>query len=193
MSEITAEILKAARELAFEQIEKFGSPYKELFEIAENKALELAKELSADKNLTHLGVCLMDIQVGRAIAEGKSSEHIAMGMKLADEFLGKFSLDNSIKNKIINCIEAHHGTNEFKSLEAEICANADCYKFLTPKGIFFYLTILGKRESSFSKCLKLAEEKLEEKHNILTLDICKAELEPYYQQFKKLFAEAKAQ
>jgi len=30
-----------------------------------------------------------------------------------------------------------------------------------------------------------------EKHSILSLDICKQELEPYYQEFKKLLEVAK--
>jgi hypothetical protein len=39
--------------------------------------------------------------------------------------------------------------------------------------------------------LNRAESKLEEKWNILSLNICKNELEKYYLDFKKLIEEAK--
>ncbi len=79
-------------------------------------------------------------------------------------FLEKYPLTKEEQKKIINCVEAHHKGVKFNCVEAEICANADCYRFLHPK--------------------------MNEKHKILSLDICKKELEPYYQEFKKLFEKA---
>ncbi len=38
----------------------------------------------------------------------------------------------------------------------------------------------------FVEVLKQVEYKMDEKWNILSLDICKQELEPYYKQFKDL-------
>jgi hypothetical protein len=82
-------------------------------------------------------------------------------------------------------VEAHHGTIPYTCIEAEICANADCYRFISPKGVFGYFTTLGKRPLDFLACLDEAEKKLDEKYAILSLDICKSELEPYYQTFKE--------
>ena len=92
---------------------------------------------------------------------------------------------------IINCIESHHGKISFKFLEAEVCTNADCYKFLHPKGFLAYLSILGKRNLSFAETLNRMEGKLDEKYKILSLDICKKELEEYYKMFKKIIVEAR--
>jgi hypothetical protein len=38
---------------------------------------------------------------------------------------------------------------------------------------------------------KYVEQKMEEKWDILSLDICKKELEPYYKQFKALIDTAR--
>ena len=93
-------------------------------------------------------------------------------------------------NQIINCVEAHHGTIPFDSIEAEICANADCYRFIHPKGFFLFLTILGKR-GSFPDALDMAEKKLDEKYNILSLDFCKNELEEVYRGLKSYISMAR--
>jgi len=44
---------------------------------------------------------------------------------------------------------------------------------------------------SLESILDQAEAKLEEKHGILSLDICKRELEPHYQTIKALIAAAR--
>jgi len=114
-----------------------------------------------------------------------------MSLEAGKTFLNQFDLSEDIKNKILNCIEAHHRGVSFESFEAEICANADCYKFLHPKGVLRYLTILGKKDLDFEDSLNKLEFKMDEKWNILSLDICKKELEPYYKQFKELIKKAR--
>jgi hypothetical protein len=114
-----------------------------------------------------------------------------MSSEAAQKFIKDFDLDKEKKEKIINCIEAHHGKVEFKCIEAEICANADCYRFVHPRGFFAYLTLLGKRQVDFNECLNQVEYKLDEKHGILTLDICKKELEEYYQTLKKFIDDSR--
>ncbi len=185
------DIIKEVREYAISEIEKYSLPPLILFEIAEKNAIRLSKKFDADLNIIKIGVYLMDLKLGQAIKENKELQHINISVKSAKEFLDKFEIDRLSKEKIINCIEAHHKDIQFKFIEAEICANADCYKFLHPKGFLAYLTILGKRGLSFNEILNRAEEKLDEKHNILSLEICKKELNKYYGDLKKYIKEAR--
>jgi hypothetical protein len=185
------DIVKEAKNLALREIEKFGIPSKIHFEISEKKALELAKKLCADKTITLLGVYLMDLKFGEAFLKGKIEEHVKMSIKATKEFLEKFDLKEEVKKKIINCVAAHHGQVPFICKEAEICANADCYRFLHPKGFFHTLFELAKMGMEFDEILNTLEAKLDEKHKILSLGICKKELEKYYYQFKELIKIAR--
>lgn len=92
-----------------------------------------------------VGVYLMDIKLGQAFKENRVNEHVAMGCDISKTFLESLNLDSQSLLKVINCIEAHHAEVPFTSLESEICANADCYKFIHPRGFFLFLAILGKR------------------------------------------------
>ena len=112
-------------------------------------------------------------------------------LKATKEFLSQFDLKSEIFNKIINCAEGHHNKS-WDSLEAEICANADCYRFLLTKNWLVFLHSLGARKTSFEEDLNFAEEKLDEKWEILSLDICKKELEPHYKLIKEIIAKAKS-
>jgi len=186
------EIIKKAREWAVSEIEKYDSLALLLFEISEAKALELAEKMNVDKNIVHLGAILMDIGLGKAKEEGRILEHTKIGVELAKEFFKDFDLGKEEENKILNCIESHHGKVAFESLEAEVCTNADCYRFISPRGVFVFLYHMGKgKEFNFGGVLDFAEEKMDEKWNILSLDICKQELEPYYKQFKDLINKAR--
>ncbi len=51
--------------------------------------------------------------------------------------------------------------------------------------------MLGRRFHNFDKELEQLNFKLNEKHNILSLDFAKEELEPYYEFFQKVINEAK--
>ncbi len=185
------DIIEEARKYAVEEIKRYRAPSLILFEISEKKALELAEKFDVDKTIVHVGSCLSDLKLGQALKEGKIQDHIKMSSDAAKEFLKKFDIDDEAKTKIINCIEAHHGTIPFECKEAEICANADCYRFMHPKGIFEYFANLGKRTDDIYEILDQVEKKMEEKHNTLSLDTCKEGLEPYYRQFKKMFEDAR--
>ncbi len=180
-----------ARAYALSEISKYGLPNALHFEISEKKALELAEKLKADTTIVHIGVCFMDLKLGQAFAEKKVDKHIEMGVTAAKEFLKKYKLDKVAQEKIINCIEAHHGTIPFTCKEAEICANADCYRILTPRGFFIYLSILMKRGLDIDECLLQAEEKIEEKRGVLSMDECKRELIRHYEEWKRFIQEAK--
>jgi hypothetical protein len=184
--------IQAAREYAVSELEKFGSPLPLHFEISEKKGIELAEKLVADIVVVRMGVYFMDLKIGQALKENRLQEHIRMSVDAAKEFFATHPFDEDSQRKIINCIEAHHADVPFSCIEAEICANADCYRFLHPRGFFSYLILSGKRGSNLSDCLKFAEEKMDEKHRILSLDICKKELDGYYSTLKQFISDARS-
>lgn len=185
------DVVREARDYALVEIGKYGLPGKIHFEITEKKGKELAKQLNANEEVVQLGVYFMDLRLGQAFSENKLTDHVAMSAEAAKEFFRQHPIDKSFEDKVINCIEAHHGAVPFKCIEAEICANADCYRFIHPAGFFFYLTALGKRKGDFLKNLQAVEAKLEEKHKILSLNICKQELESFYQTLKQYIQAAR--
>jgi hypothetical protein len=118
-------------------------------------------------------------------------EHVARSSQAAQKFLQDFDIDPEKLTKIIACIESHHGTPSYSCLEAEICANADCYRFLHPRGIVSAFILFGRRDESTDNALAQVEKKMDEKFSILSLPMCKEELTPYYNMFKKIIAQAK--
>jgi hypothetical protein len=185
------DIIQEAKQYALEEISKTGLPGMIGFELSEKKALELADVLHADKTITHLGALLMDLKLGKAMQENRLKDHVAMSAEATKEFLMKYSLPNKTKENILNCVMAHHGAIPYNCVEAEICANADCYRFIHPKGVFDYFSVLGQRGLNFDQRSNQVESKMDEKYNILTLDICKKELEPYYRTFKQYIKDAR--
>lgn len=152
---------------------------------------QLAEHLNANIELVKIGVMLMDIKGGEARSVGRLEEHVRMSAEYAEDILDKHKVDEKQKQLLLNCVLAHHGNVPYESLEAEICANADCYRFLHPKGVFTFIQTVTKRGKNQNEAIDMVLAKLEEKHNILSLDICKQELEPFYQQIKKLLLMAK--
>ena len=113
-----------------------------------------------------------------------------MSLGFAMEFLARYPLEENTKNKVFACIKEHHN-KEFGCIESEICANADCYKFLTPRNIFKMFYNMRQNGYNFEEILMIADEKSDEKWNLLTLDICKKELEPNYYKIKKFIELSK--
>ncbi len=110
-----------------------------------------------------------------------------MSYEFAKEFLKDYDITEEELDKIMNCIEAHHGGVPFTCIEAEVCANADCYRFIHPIGVFTFAEVLVKRGTDLEEQIKQLKYKLEEKHKIISLDQVKEELEEDYQMFSKLF------
>ena len=149
----------------------------------------LAKEYNADVNLVLIGCVLMDIKLSEARKLNKIPEHPKMASDFAKEFMKDYDLTDEEKEKIINAIEAHHGKIPYTCLEAEICANADCYRFIHPVGVFTFQGVLSKRTDNFVEQIESLKYKLNEKYNILSLPKAKEELEEYYEVYSKQFDE----
>jgi hypothetical protein len=177
--------------LALDEIEKYNFPIPIHFEIANKKGEELAKKLNADVFIVQMGTRLMDLKLGQAFTEKRLQEHVKMSSDAAKEFLSKYDIDEKIKIKILNCIEAHHAKIPFICKEAEIVANADCYRFLTPRGFLAFLHNRGKLGVGLDEALNNGENKADEKAKIVSLGIARKELDPYYFQIKKFIKDAR--
>lgn len=178
--------LQQAKKLAYDEVERTGMPLKLHVDLACEVAKRLAKELGANADIVEVGTLLMDCMIGEAIKEGKLSEHVQMSLDKANELLEKSSLSNEEKENVRHCITEHHGVSKFYSLESEICANADCYRFTSTQGFAYAMRYL--REMPFEDLLKLLRNKVNEKWGVLSLDICKNELEGQHQTLDDLLS-----
>lgn len=190
---VSQSLVDAAVEYARSEIEKFGLPTTLHFDLSFNKAGDLAHKLGADANLVKVGACLMDIKLGEAFSQGRLDQHVRMGVEAAKEFLSAHQLTADEVQKIINCIEAHHGQVPHNCLESEIVTNADCYRFIHPAGVLSYLITLSKRSPDLTTNINGAEAKLEEKRRLLSLDVCRQELDGFYDGFKNAFSAARSE
>jgi hypothetical protein len=125
----------------------------------------------------------MDCKLGQAFKEGRLKDHVEMSYQKAEEVLSANSqVTEKEKEIILGCVKQHHGSEKFLSLEAEICCNADCYRFASVKGVIGGMKNL--RDMPMDDAVKLFLEKADEKWKALSLDICKKELEPEYRAIK---------
>ncbi len=184
-------LVKTADAFNRAEIQKYNPDMEFLYYISLDAGIRLAKKYGADENLVKIGISLMDCKLPEASHLGTPKQHISMSSNATKEFLKEAYLDPNTKENIIKCVEQHHGAEKFFSLEAEIVANSDCYRFIHPKGVLYYSSMLGRRFHNFDKELEQLNFKLNEKHNILSLDFAKEELEPYYEFFQKVINEAK--
>jgi hypothetical protein len=139
----------------------------------------------------------MDIKLGYAAKElNKQPEHVKYCVEFAETLLKELCVTEPYYSILINCVAAHHKVktadyNPFESVEAEIVANADCYRFIHPRGVMSFHATAVKRGLEHDAALKLVESKLDEKYGIMSLPEVKAELEPYYKAFKDILTQGR--
>jgi hypothetical protein len=189
---ITEKLVDDSLKFAYSEIDQFGLPTRLHFDLSLKKGKEIAAALKADVALVQVGVALMDIKLGEAFSLGRLGDHVQMGVAAANQFLADYDLTEIEKSRIINSIEAHHGSVPFNSLESEIVTNADCYRFMHPAGVIHYIGTLSKRGLQLDKVVEQAESKLDEKHALLSLEMAKLELIPAYDIMKQVFVSARA-
>ena len=186
------ELVEKAESFNKEEIKKYKSDLEFLYNISYDAGIKLAKKYKADENIVRIALAMMDSKLPEAQHLGTQKEHISMSSSATKKLLEEATLLNDKeKENIIKCVEEHHGIEKFYSIESEVVANADCYKFIHPKGVFYYSSMLGRRLHNFSKELEHLDFKLNEKHDTLSLPLAKEELEPYYQFFQKAINEAR--
>lgn len=177
--------------LAKEEMKKYGKPSDVNYVISMENGVKLAKLLNANEELVRCGVSLMDIKLGQAAEERKQPQHTEISKEYAEKVLTDLNVKKKTKDILLNCVAAHHGKVPFETLEAEIVANADCYRFMCPQGVFETHAIYTRGGLDHNKALEMTEMKLDEKFKILSLKPAKEELEPYYYIFKDLINKAK--
>ena len=186
------ELVEKAESFNKEEIKKYKFDLEFLYNISYDAGIKLAKKYKADENIVRIALAMMDSKLPEAQHLGTQKEHISMSSSATKKLLEEATLLNDKeKENIIKCVEEHHGVEKFYSIESEVVANADCYKFIHPKGVFYYSSMLGRRLHNFSKELEHLDFKLNEKHDTLSLPLAKEELEPYYQFFQKAVNEAR--
>lgn len=172
------------------EIQKTGLPQMYNYDIANNKAEELAKNLHANVDIAKCGTALMDIKLGEAVALGQQPKHVAMSAEYTKEILEKLNVDKQQREILINCVLAHHGQIPYQSIEAEIVANADAYRFISEIGVFTtYKFALGLGKTH-NEALDFVQFKLDEKFNILSLEQSKKELTDLYHLLSKIITKA---
>lgn len=187
---ITKKLINSVKEFVYKEIETYGAPSKFQVDFTNEKGQLLSEKLNADKNIVLLGSLLMDCKLGQAYKEGRLQDHIEMSKQKADEILSSDKdVTNDEKLNILNCISQHHGLDKFSSLEAEICCNADCYKFASIKGVIGGIKHL--RDMPLDDIVKLFSDKANEKWNALSLDISKKELKVEYESIKSFLKNYK--
>lgn len=182
------ELADKINEVALEEIATYGLPTQRHYNLSLEKGIELAKRLKADVDLVRAGIALMDIKLGQAAKEGNQAQHVKYCVEYSDKILKELKVEEPYFSILINCVAAHHGAIPFDSLEAEIVANADCYRFIHPRGVMSFHATVVKRGNEHDAALKAVEAKLDEKHNILSLDYAKEDLLGYYKMFKDILA-----
>lgn len=186
------ELVKKADNFNRQEIEKYNPDMKLLYELSLNVGVKLAKEYGADENIVRIALAMMDSKLPEASHLGKPKQHILMSSDATNEMIKDIDfLSEDVKENIIKCVKEHHGVENFYSIESEVVANADCYKFIHPKGVLYYSSMLGRRFHDFNKELEQLDFKLNEKHNTISLPLVKEELEPYYNFFQKSIKVAK--
>lgn len=188
---ISKDILENAETMALEAAERYGSPAPFHIKLANREGQRIAGLLGADKDIVFLGTSLMDCALGEAMRAGKAKEHVVLSAEKAGEFMQSFpGISEAEKENILHCVREHHGIGGFHSIESEIVCNADCYRFISVEGVIGGMHSF--REMEVGDLVKLWKEKLEEKWNALSLDICKKELEPQYKISKQFLERFKS-
>ena len=187
------ELMKKIDEAAQAESKKYGEPSLYNYKIAIEKAEELAKTYGADIYLSKMACMLMDIKIGECIKNHRQSDHIQESYKFSKELLEKFGADDETKKILLYAVLNHHGTKDhkFDFIEAEICSNADCYRFLTLPGAYNLIRVTSKWGQEHNASIDYCLSKVEEKFNALTLKKAKDDLYPNYEEIKNFLLKSK--
>lgn len=148
---------------------------------------ELITKYDVDKDIILISFYLMDCKIVESRILNKRNEHIKMAVEYTEELLKNYNITKEEKEKIINCIASHHKEIPFKSLEAEIVANLDCYRFIHPYCVFSYLMFLAKTSNDIKTTIKKVKTKMDEKYENISLKEVREDLEKFYLMFSKQF------
>ncbi len=189
MANINKKLLDISEKLLKKEIEKTGLPAIDFHKICLVYGKRLAKVYKVNEDFILACLNFMDVKVGEAFLSNRVKDHVQMSLEATLESIKPLNLDKKLIKKISGCILNHHGTKKYPSIEAEICANADCFKFLNPKAFIAFIASLGKRGRTLEQILKFAREKIDEKIAVASLPEVKKEAQDYYRLLSKLLGK----
>ena len=187
------ELFVAIDKIAREQSEKFGQPAPYYYNIGVEKAEMLAKNTGADVWLCKIGAILMDIKLGDCMANKCVPEHIQKSAEFAEKILTELEVDEKTKQILLDCVKCHHGIKDktYPCIEAEVVANADCYRFLTFAGTYGNILFANSLGLDQNQNIDFCINKIEEKFSVLSLKKAKDDLTENYIKLKKFLNSCK--
>ncbi len=75
---ITEQLINDAKKYALKEIELYGTPVIEHFEISNLQGQLISKKLKADQKIVLLGTILMDLKLGEAFKNNILEKHVNM-------------------------------------------------------------------------------------------------------------------
>lgn len=146
------------------------APGEVLNNITEKKLKELAKRYEHNHDALWLGAYLADLFIWEAKESGDITKHVPMAIDYARTVIKKNKIGDEEADIILEIIKTHHGGKQ-KHIESKLYKNADCFKFLDPKGVFhIFSAFYDNTEKGCQKAGEYAMFKVEEKYRLIDLD-----------------------
>lgn len=166
------------------------SPGYILNKITDEKLTQFARKFPHDSEALWLGAYLADLFITEAIAIGDINKHIKMAEEFAFGLMKKNNISETKAEIILEIITTHHGGKQ-KHIESKLYKNADCFKFLDPRGVFHIFGAYYKNsKETFKTAIEYTMYKVEEKYNLVDLDKeTKDEAQELYDHWKWLFSK----
>ena len=148
-----------------------SSPGEVLNNLMEDKLKKIVSKYTHDEDALWIGSYLADLFITEAKDDGNIKLHVPMALKYAHELIVKYDISKKRSDIIIEIINTHHGGKQ-KCIEAKLFKNADCFKFLEPKGVFYLISVVskGKTEESLKEAIEYARLKVGEKFRLVDLN-----------------------
>lgn len=176
---------------AKKEMDLLGQPIYEHYQLSKIAGKKLATALNANVDIVEIALSLVDIKLGECIQKGKPAENAKASSSFAKKLLTNMGIGKEELVTIINAIEARNGDVAYLSIEAEIVANADCYRYIYPSGVFAFFADLIRSGVDQNSALRRIKAKMDEKYSILSLPKARDELEEYYKMFIDLIKRGK--
>jgi hypothetical protein len=143
-------------------------------EVLNNEMEKVLKEVASryrhDSDSLWIGSYLADMFIQESKEIGDINKHIPMALAYANKLFDEENLPLSKQKIILEVISTHHGGTQ-KYIESRLYKNADCFKFLEPKGVFHIFSAFYKAdEKSFKEAMEYTIFKVEEKYRLVDLD-----------------------
>ncbi|MDQ6985178.1 MAG: hypothetical protein Q9M91_01365 [Candidatus Dojkabacteria bacterium] len=144
-----------------------------LNDLMEVKLKKLAKKYKHDSEALWIGSYVADLFIVEARRDtGNHMNHLPIASEYAkNELFPNYNFTDHQQEIILEIIEKHHSSEEKKYIETKLFTNADCFKFLEPKGAFhLFGAVYGREGGDFKKAIDMVMFKAQEKYDLVDLD-----------------------